>query len=171
LVDQWSEELVHFGYAPNKVYSEIDWYSQIKTQISKLKLMKNANHLCIVTTNDSFKTQKFNDLLKLILEKFEVVLIGDEVHNIGADTIIKSLPQKVGYRLGLSATPARNNDNDGTKKIIDYFGDIIFKFSLKDAIDKGFLTKYNYYPYVVYLDIDESRNYYNILEEFKGYTL
>lgn len=171
LVDQWYEELIHFGYTPNRVYSEIDWYSQLKIQISKLKLMKSVNHLCIVTTNDSFKTQRFNDLLKIILEKFEVILIADEVHNVGADTIIKSLPQKVEYRLGLSATPERHNDNDGTKKIIDYFGNIIFKFSLKDAIDKGFLTKYHYYPYIVYLDTDESKKYYNILDEFKGYPL
>lgn len=171
LVDQWSTELKNFGYSPHKVYSDVDWYNQLKIQISKLKMMRNIKHLSIVTTNDSFKTQRFKEILNLILERFEVVIIADEAHNVGANTIISSLPHKINYRLGLSATPIRYNDIEGTKKLFDYFGEVIFKFSLKDAIDKGFLTKYYYYPYLVYLDNEESERYYDLIDEFKGYPM
>lgn len=171
LVDQWTNELKYFGYSPYKVYSDVDWFSQLKIQISKLKMMKNTKHLSIVTTNDSFKTTRFQEILNLLLDRFEVVLIADEAHNVGANTIISSLPNKIRYRLGLSATPIRYNDTDGTNKLFDYFGEIIFKFSLKDAIDKGFLTKYYYYPYLVYLDGEESERYYDLIDEFKGYPM
>lgn len=171
LVDQWTDELRNFGYLPYRVYSDIEWFSQLKTQISKLKMMKNTKHLSIVTTNDSFKTPRFKEILNLLLDRFEVVLIADEAHNVGANTIISSLPDKIEYRLGLSATPIRYNDVDGTNKLFNYFGEIIFKFSLKDAIDKGFLTKYYYYPYLVYLDNEESERYYDLIDEFKGYPL
>lgn len=171
LVDQWSNELEQFGYSPFKVYSEVDWFNQLKTQISKLKMMKNTKHLSIVITNDSFKTPRFKEILNLLIDRFEVVIIADEAHNVGANTIISSLPDGIGYRLGLSATPIRYNDTDGTNKLFDYFGEIIFKFSLKDAIDKGFLTKYYYYPYLVYLDSEESERYYDLIDEFKGYPL
>ncbi|NFH70744.1 DEAD/DEAH box helicase [Clostridium botulinum] len=171
LVSQWAEELINFGYTPYKVYSEIDWFSQLKTQISKLKMIKKLRHLCIITTNDSFKTSKFREILNLMLDRFEVVLIADEVHNVGANKIISTLPSEIKYRLGLSATPVRHNDAEGTNKIFNYFGRIIFTFSLKDAIEKGFLTKYYYYPYIVYLDNEESQTYYNIIDEFKGYPI
>ena len=171
LVDQWADELRNFGYSPYRVYSDVEWFSQLKTQISKLKMMKNTKHLSIVTTNDSFKTSRFKEILNLLLDRFEIVLIADEAHNVGANTIISSLPDEIGYRLGLSATPIRYNDIDGTRKLIDYFGEIIFKFSLKDAIENGFLTKYYYYPYLVYLDNEETERYYDLIDEFKGYPL
>ena len=171
LVDQWTDELKNFGYSPYRVYSDVEWFSQLKTQISKLKMMKNTKHLSIVTTNDSFKTPRFKEILNLLLDRFEIVLIADEAHNVGANTIISSLPDKIGYRLGLSATPIRYNDTDGTNKLFNYFGEIIFKFSLKDAIDKGFLTKYYYYPYLVCLDSEESERYYDLIDEFKGYPM
>lgn len=170
LVDQWSDELRNFGYSPYKVSSDNNWTNKLKIAIQKLKMTKES-HLSIVITNDSFKGTKFKNILKLILGKFETVIVADEVHNVGANSIISSLPNEVEYRLGLSATPIRHNDIDGTKRIIDYFGNIIFEFSLKDAIKKGFLTKYYYYPKLIYLGKDESERYYNLIDEFKGYPI
>lgn len=170
LVDQWSDELRNFGYSPYKVSSDNNWTNKLKIAIQKLKMTKES-HLSIVITNDSFKGGKFKSILKLILGKFKTVIIADEVHNVGANSIISSLPNEVEYRLGLSATPIRHNDIDGTKKIINYFGKIIFEFSLKDAIEKGFLTKYYYYPKLVFLGEDESERYYDLIDEFKGYPI
>lgn len=172
LVNQWSKELDNFGYNPYKVFSDVNWYKKIESQIMRLNMSSKLKHLCIVTTNDSFKTDKFKKLLTSMTKRFNVVLVADEVHNVGANDMIKCLPTNgIDYTLGLSATPARHNDEDGTRKIIKYFGDVIFKFSLKDAIEKGFLTKYYYYPYLVYLDKNESINYYNLINEFNGYPI
>jgi superfamily II DNA or RNA helicase len=63
------------------------------------------------------------------------------------------------FRLGLSATPKRWFDDEGTKRIFDYFGDVVFEFSLKSAIDAGFLTPYVYKPYFTFLTNDELDNY------------
>jgi superfamily II DNA or RNA helicase len=65
------------------------------------------------------------------------------------------LPTSIPFRLGLSATPIRDYDEIGSEKIIEYFGDIVFKFELKEAIEQNFLTRYFYHPIPVYLKDDE----------------
>src|SRR3546814_16694148 len=69
-------------------------------------------------------------------------------------SIVQKLPQQARCRIGLSATPIRHNDPLGTKAIFDYFGEPVIEFDIKDAIDAGFLCKYNYYPIVCELDPD-----------------
>jgi len=56
-------------------------------------------------------------------------------------------------RLGLSATPRRFLDEEGTEIIYNYFSKIVFEFSLEEAINrirpdtgKTFLTPYRYIP-------------------------
>jgi superfamily II DNA or RNA helicase len=65
------------------------------------------------------------------------------------------MPYKTPFRLGLSATPIRKYDDVGTEKLLDFFGDIIFEFGLKEAIEQGFLTAYYYYPIPVFMQDDE----------------
>jgi superfamily II DNA or RNA helicase len=66
-------------------------------------------------------------------------------------------------RLALSATPERHYDEEGTQSIFDYFGDILQpEFTLKDAIDRGALVHYLYYPILVELTPDESEQYLRI---------
>ena len=71
------------------------------------------------------------------------------------------------YRLGLSATPRRWFDEEGTKSIYDFFGDDVFEFTLRDAITnfnsitgKTFLTPYKYLPKFFNLDDGELDEYY-----------
>ena len=60
-------------------------------------------------------------------------------------------------RLGLSATPERAGDPDGTRALLEYFGGIVDTFTLQDALDADppILTKYAYEPRVVGLSDDE----------------
>jgi len=63
-------------------------------------------------------------------------VIADEVHEYGTSirmNIIKNRVGDVPYILGLSATPERFYDPVGTSNIINYFGEIIFNYSIKDA--------------------------------------
>ena len=172
LVNQWVEELSRFSYEPFKVYSDIaNWDKMINRECQRLNLDLKRKHLSIVTTNDSFKTERFQNILKVLKKRHEVVLVADEAHNLGAESIFRNLPMDVKYRLGLTATPIRHNDESGTQKLIDYFNKIVFKYDLEDAINNGYLTPYYYYPILVYLDEVESDRYYNILSEFEGYSL
>ena len=63
------------------------------------------------------------------------------------------------FRLGLSATPKRWFDDKGTEKIFEYFGDTVFEFSLKAAIDAGYLTPYIYMPHFTFLTEEELEKY------------
>ena len=101
--------------------------------------------------------------LSELKKRHEVVFIADEAHNLGAESTLSYLSTDFKYRLGLTATPIRHNDELGTEKLIQYFNGIIFKYDLEEAIKNGFLTKYIYHPIVVYLDSSESNKFYDIL--------
>lgn len=78
----------------------------------------------------------------------ESLLIADEVHATGSETYRRILREDFRYRLGLSATPLRPYDEAGTDIVLDYFGGIVYEFSLEDAIKAGILCQYDYHVYV-----------------------
>ena len=86
------------------------------------------------------------DLDEKLLER--TLIIYDEVHNLGTETRINKLSKlnkNIFYRLGLSATPDKGEFNlEMTNAIQSQIGDIIFKFDLKDAIERGILCEFDY---------------------------
>ena len=166
LVTQWSKEAKFFNIDFFKCFeSSKNWIEEL---LLKLRLQqKKQNNLFIITTNTTFMNSIFNAKLN----KRNVVLVVDEVHNFGSKEIKNFYLDKVKYRLGLSATPRRYMDEEGTNAIFDYFGDIVFKFSLKDAIKNKFLTPYYYYPLIITVDETDITNSQYILslklEKFK----
>ena len=58
------------------------------------------------------------------------MLIGDEAHTLGADSFLANKPEFFERRLGLSATPERQYDPDGTEQIFDFFGGCVYEFGL-----------------------------------------
>lgn len=78
-----------------------------------------------------------------------VLLIQDEVHGLGSSgnrTRLAGLSDNVRFRLGLSATPERKYDQEGTAFIEDHIGPILMTFGLKEAIERGILAPFNYFP-------------------------
>ena len=53
------------------------------------------------------------------------------------------------YRLALSTTLDRHNDEEGTTKLYDFFGEKCIEYTLDREIEEKKLTKYKYYPIVV----------------------
>jgi superfamily II DNA or RNA helicase len=89
-----------------------------------------------------------------------LLLIADEVHQIGSPDNSQLLQTHVGPRMGLSATPTRFGDPDGTARLFDYFGPIIEPVvTLQDAIASGRLVPYEYHPHPVQLTASESENW------------
>ncbi len=88
-------------------------------------------------------------------------MIADEVHSTGAQKISEGLIEDYNYRLGLSATPKRWFDEEGTRKILEYFKDVVFdKITLYDAIYKlDALSEYNYHLIHVILNDEELEKY------------
>jgi superfamily II DNA or RNA helicase len=90
------------------------------------------------------------------------LIIADEVHNLGAKAVSEILPTGIKLRLGLSATPERHLDPEGTTAVLSYFGDVIYEFGIQQAIAEGRLCRYRYHPLLVNLTDDEAMAYAEI---------
>ncbi|EJM00833.1 MULTISPECIES: DEAD/DEAH box helicase family protein [unclassified Pseudomonas] len=157
LGEQWADEAAFFGYDAIKCYGGKDkWLGTLQSAYNQL-LSGDRDHIVAIAVNDTFKNSQFQSFLNGV--RTNLLLVSDEVHNMGAENIAQKLPQQARFRIGLSATPIRHNDPFGTKAIFDYFGEPVIEFDIKDAIDAGFLCKYNYYPIVCELDPEELDEY------------
>lgn len=98
-----------------------------------------------------------------------LLIIADEVHQIGANQNSKFLQVESGARLGLSATPQRYGDPEGTSKIFDYFGAVVPPpITLADAVAAGRLVPYEYHPHPIHLSATEAEEW---LKETKAIQL
>lgn len=89
-----------------------------------------------------------------------LMVIADEVHQIGSSFNSKSLEIASGPRLGLSATPQRYGDAEGTDKIFKYFGQVVPPtVTLLDAIKAGRLVDYEYHPHPIHLTAEEGQEW------------
>ena len=89
-----------------------------------------------------------------------LLLVADEVHQIGSKEKSKALSINAYKRLGLSATPKRFGDAEGTEKITSYFEKIIEPvFTLNDAIESKRLVPYNYFPGLLHFTREESEQW------------
>jgi superfamily II DNA or RNA helicase len=120
-------------------------------------------------TNDSFRSDVFQSIIARS-KGLRLFIIGDEVHNLGAGKMKVALPASAQLRLGLSATPVRAHDEDGTRFLEEYFGKTVFEFPLSRAIDEGFLTHYDYYPVRITLTDEEAADYAEITKKLAKYA-
>lgn len=159
LVDQWAKNAVEFGLQPIRIYqNRSQWFDLTSSEITQYNI-GNQDVLCFITTMQTLKMSK-DVQLQLKRLSSESLIIVDEAHNIGTSRSINSLPNHFKYRLALSATPRRWNDDEGTEAIFSYFGgEPIFKYELSDAIQAGYLTPYYYHPHIVVLTENEREEY------------
>ena len=87
------------------------------------------------------------------------MLVVDECHRAGAATFSKVLATSARYRLGLSATPARDEvDEAGLPLTFDRqvvgrkIGAVVFRFGLREAREIGWLPEYTVHHHGVRLD-------------------
>ncbi len=99
-----------------------------------------------------------------------LLIIADEMHNYGADNTLRSLPENATYRLGLSATPDRWMDESGTQAVKDYFGPVVFRYGLDNAIRDDVLTHYRYFPELVDLEPEETEEYLDLTRLLARYV-
>lgn len=156
LMKQWKKELsgtlndmqIDFllcgtGYNQWKESNRLNLYTQPNT----------GHNLIVVAVADTASSDHF---VQKVYKSDKLLLIGDEVHSLGSTQRRNVFNIKASYRLGLSATPERYGDPEGTRAIIDYFGNILEpKYTLENAIKDKVLCPYFYYPNVVSLNPDE----------------
>ena len=131
-----------------------------------LGLMENV---LILTTHNSLSSEKFYDFLLEDDFDCKFMLIGDEMHGLGSHNFKKGLLSQYEFRLGLSATPIRHYDEEGTDFLYSYFGNEVYKFPLEKALveinpatNLTYLTPYNYHPYFLELAPSELADFNNL---------
>jgi DNA phosphorothioation system restriction enzyme len=159
LVTQWARECEAFGLQPIRCYeSRREWTRALEAALSDLVIAKTCDFVCAIVTNATFASEHFQQVLRYFPKK--TLIIGDEAHNLGADRLVRALPEQIGLRLGLSATPERWFDDEGTEDLFAYFGPVIKpEFTLRDALRSGALVPYEYHPIFVELTEDEAEEY------------
>jgi len=161
LIRQWEDNMRIFGFGALEAFSGTDWEDKVANAIFDFN-NGNLDNLIVITTHETFSSERFLRLLNTCTSG-RALLIADEVHGVGAPERRKGLDDRYQFRLGLSATPTRLFDEEGTAVLRDFFGEVVYEFSLGDAIKRGFLSPYEYQTYIVELSPGE-------LEEYKRMT-
>ena len=158
LVNQWARESEKFGLKPILAFEDSrSWQHKLVAGLYEVR-GGDSTFLTIITTNATLMGDSLRSQLRYFPEK--TLIIGDEVHNLGAPRLGQSLPRNIGLRLALSATPERHFDEQGTETILDYFGPVLQpELTLADAIRQKALVHYLYYPILVELTEAETRKY------------
>ncbi|MGK7927882.1 MAG: DNA phosphorothioation system restriction enzyme [Spirulina sp.] len=169
LVAQWGRECQRFNLHPLLAFESVRrWQNDLSNQIYNLRTGDRA-FLTVIVTNSTFITERFQSQLKFFPPK--TLIIGDEAHHLGSERLESCLPRNIGLRLALSATPERYFDEDGTDALWGYFGTVLQpEFTLKDAIARGALVRYFYYPLLVELTPSETAIYAKLTQQI-GWAL
>jgi superfamily II DNA or RNA helicase len=130
----------------------IDYFSEVRTG--------SIGRTIVVSTYHTARTQIFRSLFSPIGSR--ICLIADEAHHSGASESRHVLDIDARYRLGLSATPTREWDEEGSDAIDDYFGGTVFSYDIGEAIRDEILSPYEYFVHPVILNRSESEAF----EEF-----
>jgi superfamily II DNA or RNA helicase len=163
LVEQWEKEAHAFNFQDViKVSSKYDWEEEVGTILSTAKRIPAS--FIIISTYASFVKDKFQSIIKNL--PLDTLFIADEGHNLASPTVLSKLNDvKLQKRIGLSATPKRIYDPEGTKVMEEFFNDsepYTFSFPMDRAIREGILCKYYYYPHIVTLTEEELKAYIEI---------
>lgn len=163
LVDQWKKECTRFGFRNIiKISSkERGWKDAVMRIVTNSYFnVKNISYVIIATYASFAKSETCSRIEEL---PASTLLIADEAHNMGSTLMLKAMKRVVFQRrIGLSATPHRQYDPQGNRSINDFFGikdHYAFEYSMAEAIEKGVLCKYRYFPHVVNLNEDEMEQY------------
>lgn len=154
LVKQWCGEIELFGLRAVDLTAEAGPKGReraIADARRRLRLGLSPAE-ALVTSNDTLCTPEF--IAAVAKHDGPKLLIADECHNLGAAGFMSAPPSCFDQRLGLSATPVRQYDDDGTAALFAYFGPTCFSFTLEEAIGRC-LTPYDYHPHFVSLDSNE----------------
>lgn len=163
LVTQWTDQAKAFRMNPILCFRSRDvWYDPLATAVADVS-RGYLDFALAIATNATFQRDSFQQILGRV--PAHTLLIADEVHNLGAARIRDQLPEQVRYRLGLSATPQRWLDEEGTHALGTYFGETVYELDLEEAIRLGALAPYEYYPVTVDLTDDELDAYLDLTEQ------
>jgi len=159
--EQWMKELNQF----NPIYITGNW-RQVFTDACLDVTMDRRDSLTVIVVKNTAGKSEFIEIVKEATQEFDnVLLIGDEVHWLGATAFQPALISSANLRLGLSATPRRYFDESGTDVLLRYFKETVYELTLRQALElrdeqgKPILCPYDYTPIIVGLNSVEQDSY------------
>lgn len=170
MVTQWQKCIDEYGLDTNALVadsSKSPWKDKLADGIRDVN-NDVASRLVVLTTHDTFYRDDFVEIIGIA--KTKLFLIADEVHGMWSEKRKAGFVEDYQFRLGLSATPSRWFDSEGTQDLFRYFDaedeSNRFIFSLKQAIQavnpatgETYLTPYEYKPYFAELSEAELEEY------------
>lgn len=163
LLNQWAEELrATFETLDLRLLICGGGHSEWKED-SRLRSWTRAGAAASRVVLATLQTASSDDFLRACRDGQHLFLVADEVHRLGAVHTKRILELNTGPRLGLSATPTRFGDAEGTAAILEYFQGIVPPpFTLADAIRAGTLTPYAYHVHRVHLEAEEEEEWHRL---------
>jgi len=177
LIPQWLNSIKKFNLIEefDRVINVSSSNSKGKKEFSDATSDLNKgyiNKILVISTPHSMHMDNFKSIIIRKKHNIPYFLIADEMHELGSMQFRNALLDEYDYRLGLSATPDRKYDDFGTEYLLGYFGDVVYEFSLKQAINEinpitrlSYLTKYNYHPFFINLTDEELNDYYELTNQ------
>lgn len=147
LLRQWRSELLGLRRDVKfQLFSDFDNYREVQS----FNLAPEKSILLVARLSREQRAPLASALKSLTRDQQgRTLLIHDEVHKLGSPSNrerLTGLSDQIRYRLGLSATPEREYDEDGNSFIEEHIGKNIIQFPLENAISRGILAPFDYYP-------------------------
>ena len=166
LLDQWAKQMRE-NYKNKQIYYHYESHKEMN------KFIMHPDNAILLISRDAGNLSKLLTLFSRAPGDYknDTLFIFDEVHGAGSSSFVENLTGRISpyrYRLGLSATPEREYDDTGNEFLQTEIGDIIFAFSLEDAIKKGILCEFDYVPLPYVLTDEEKTKKKKIIAAFNA---
>ncbi|MGC5564785.1 DEAD/DEAH box helicase family protein [Streptomyces sp. FR-108] len=159
LLNQWARQVKELlGCRVVLCGAGNDRWSSAGLVRAALEQRNTAVPYAVISVLNSAATPAFRAQVRPMSQRVGVIV--DEVHRIGSagsKGILAWLDAQA--RLGLSATPERAGDPEGTRATFEYFGDVVDRYSLADALEDEVLAPYVYEPTWVSLNAGEQQDW------------
>lgn len=166
LLDQWTKQM-------RERFSDKQIYCHYNSQKMMNKFIMHPDNSMLLISRDANNLVKLLDMFDKAPGNYknDTLFLFDEVHGAGSGSLVENLAGRISpyrYRLGLSATPEREYDDNGNDFLLTEIGEVIFEFSLQDAIKKGILCEFNYIPLPYELTDAEKQKKKKIIAAFNA---
>ncbi len=145
-----------------------NWRKRLEKDIFELNLGIGES-LFVITTHATCSSLDFIEICSRCNK--DTIFVGDEVHSLGSEKRKLGLAN-YSERIGLSATPSRWFDDEGSEALMDYFGNSSYVFGIERALttinpltNKTFLTDYYYNLEFCKLNEEELELYHELTEK------
>jgi superfamily II DNA or RNA helicase len=172
---QWQDDVREFGVEPRLLSGESPTErDEVFAEVSAALQGGSATAVLIASNQLFARDSGLRRFVERQASSSKTLLIGDEVHNLGAPSFVNDLPHAFQVRIGLSATPIRQYDPDGTDRLFDYFRaggtapQPVFTYTLDQAIKDGCLVPYRYWVHPVLFTGAEMDRYRDLTDKLRA---